>query len=108
MTFANDDVLAFYKELPFNYRASAEADVAQIRNTNSLVAYPPLLPFLTAKARVLDVGCGSGWLSNQIAFHYGCEVTALDFNSVALARARGGGRTPAACAFYLFIRAPRT
>lgn len=88
VTFANPDVLAFYKELPFNLRDSAADHAAQIRRENAAESYPPLPPLLTKATTVLDVGCGPGWLANTIAFHYGCRVQAVDFNPVAIERAR--------------------
>src|SRR5262249_45652981 len=41
-----------------------------------------------AHARVLDVGCGAGWLANSINHLCGCSVTGIDFNPVAVERAR--------------------
>lgn len=60
-TLANPDVLAFYRELPFNYRESAQAHAKEIRRLNAVAAaYPVLTPYLTKGATVLDVGCGAG------------------------------------------------
>jgi SAM-dependent methyltransferase len=41
--------------------------------------------------RVLEVGCGQGWLSERIASELGCEVVAIDQSErmVEVARARG-------------------
>jgi SAM-dependent methyltransferase len=36
----------------------------------------------------LEVGCGTGWFSNCLTHRYQCAVTAIDFNPVAVARAR--------------------
>ena len=81
-------VLAFYEELPFNYRESAENSAEAIRSQNAAAHYPVLPPLLSNETRVLDVGCGAGWLSNGIAFHYGSRVTGIDFNPVAVERAQ--------------------
>ena len=86
-TFANPEVLAFYKELPFNYSETAANDVAVLRRQNPALAYPILPPLLSEGTRVLDVGCGAGWFSNAIAHYYDCDVTGIDFNPVAVARA---------------------
>jgi SAM-dependent methyltransferase len=47
-----------------------------------------LPPLLASAGRVLDVGCGAGWLTNSIAYHYKRDVTGIDFNPVAVERAR--------------------
>ena len=60
-SFANPDVLNFYRELPFNFRDSARDHAEKITRTNQLVSYPALLPVLTNGISVLDVGCGAGW-----------------------------------------------
>lgn len=91
-TGARADVLAFYKDLPFNYRADAAADAATIRSTDALQAYPPLVKVLGARPRMIDVGCGAGWLANSAAYHYGCAVTGIDFNPVAIERAQAVAR----------------
>jgi 2-polyprenyl-3-methyl-5-hydroxy-6-metoxy-1,4-benzoquinol methylase len=85
---ANPEVLAFYRDLPFNYRETAHRDVARVKASDAVANYPVLPPLLTERTRVLEVGCGAGWLSNSIAYHYRSSVISIDFNSVAIARAR--------------------
>lgn len=85
---ANSDVLAFYRELPFNYRESAQEHAKKIRAVNQIAQYSPLAPLLRKGVGVLDVGCGTGWFSVSAAHHYGARVTGIDFNEVAIARAR--------------------
>ncbi len=87
-TFANPEVLAFYKTLPFNFRDSVESSAEAIREQNPLHAYPVLRPVLGSEVSVLDVGCGAGWFSNAISHHAGSAVTGIDFNPVAVARAK--------------------
>ena len=87
-SYANPDVLEFYKTLPFNYRETVESSVQAIRETDLLSAYPVLKPLLRRGVTVLDVGCGSGWLSNAITFRHRATVTGIDFNPIAVARAR--------------------
>ena len=88
LTYANQAVLEFYKELPFNYGSSIDMDVSRIVRQNPLAAYPMLAPLLDESTRVLEVGCGVGWLSNAIAYHHGSHVTAIDFNPRVIERAR--------------------
>jgi SAM-dependent methyltransferase len=85
---ANAEVLAFYRELPFNYRGSPQDDVARIKASDLAASYPELLRLIRREIGVLDVGCGAGWLSNSIAYHHRCSVTGIDFNEVAIRRAR--------------------
>lgn len=87
-TFANRDVLEFYESLPFNYRGSVDAHVSAVRRQDPTDQHPVLDPLLRPATRVLDVGCGVGWLSSSIAYHRGSQVTGIDFNAIAIERAR--------------------
>ena len=69
-TFANPSVLEFYKELPFNYSESVEQQAESVRVRDSVLAYPVLADLLKPETNVIEVGCGAGWLSNSIAYHY--------------------------------------
>jgi 2-polyprenyl-3-methyl-5-hydroxy-6-metoxy-1,4-benzoquinol methylase len=91
-SYANPDVLAFYKALPFNYRDSAEAHAASIRDDRPLKAYPPLFDLIGPGTRVLEVGCGVGWLAMGMAHHLKADVTAIDFNPVVIERAAAVAR----------------
>lgn len=84
-TYANEEVLNFYKALPFNFKESTEQAVKDIKNHP---LYPALAPLLKKGMRVLDVGSGVGWLANTMAYHHQCNVTGIDFNPVAVVRAR--------------------
>ena len=87
-SFANPAVLEFYKTLPFNIRESVEASARAIQDTDPVSAYPVLRPLLAPGVRVLDVGCGTGWFANSLAFHHHAHATGIDFNPVAVERAR--------------------
>jgi len=84
MTFANDEVLRFYRELPFNTFGDLEEHKKSIKSGISLRNHPPLLEILSNQTRVLEVGCGVGWLSAQIAERFHASVTSIDFNKVAI------------------------
>ncbi|MBN2290316.1 MAG: class I SAM-dependent methyltransferase, partial [Candidatus Glassbacteria bacterium] len=87
-SFASAEVLEFYKELPFNYRGSAKEHAAAVRRTKVAQAYPVLAPLLGKETRVLDVGCGVGWLVNAIAYRHKCRGTGIDFNPKVIQRAK--------------------
>lgn len=80
-------VLDFYKSLPFNCRESVEEQGKAIKNRQLIDVYPPLPGLLEKAERVLEVGCGCGWMSNSINYHYDVDVTGIDFNPVAIQRA---------------------
>ena len=84
MSFANEDVLKFYKELPFNAFGDIQEHQKNIKSGVSLNNHPVLTNILTKKMKVLEVGCGVGWLSAQIADRFQSSVTSIDFNQVAI------------------------
>ena len=85
---AFNDVREFYNASPFNMGASAADHAARLAKHDPLQTYPPLVQILQPGMRVLEVGCGVGWLSNSAALHHGCDVVGIDFSTPAVARAR--------------------
>jgi len=85
-TQANDKVLDFYKELPFNMRDSVSDHVMTIVDKSIAEHYPQLKPIV--KDTAIEIGCGVGWLSNSLAFHDNSTVQAIDFNPVVIDRAQ--------------------
>jgi SAM-dependent methyltransferase len=82
---ADSEVLEFYRRNPFNWAAAPDAVAAQIRKQNSVLKYPPLAELLASGSlRVLDVGCGAGWLTNSVVFHTRASAIGIDFNPVAI------------------------
>ena len=93
MTYANNEVLEFYKVLPFNYQETNEDLLNSIKATKVTDLYPVLAPYLKRRnLKIIEVGCGVGWLANGLAFHHQCAVTAIDFNPVAIKRAQTVGK----------------
>ncbi len=85
---ANPRVLEFYRELPFNVSDTPQAMAAEIRRQDHVRAYPVLMPLLRKGMRVLDLGCGAGWLTNALAHHHAVDAVGVDFNPVAIEVAR--------------------
>jgi SAM-dependent methyltransferase len=92
-SFANPEVLGFYRELPFNMWGSDEDYLAAIKSGVSLRNQPPLDALLDKTMSVLEVGCGVGWFSCQMARAHGCRVTGIDFNPVVVEVARRTARS---------------
>jgi len=86
-TGALQEVLDFYKELPFNSVDTYETAVSVIKSVNQLERIYPQCEDFWKLENVLEIGCGAGWLSNTIAYYYGIPVTAIDFNRVAIQQA---------------------
>lgn len=84
MSFANNEVLEFYKTLPFNLAGDIKENQRNIKSGVSLNNHPALIKILATHLTVLEVGCGVGWLSAQIADRFQAPVTSIDFNKVAI------------------------
>lgn len=81
-------VLDFYRTLAFNRHASVEQQARDIEAHDPVAAYPILGRFVAPGVRVLEVGSGTGWLSNSIARRYRARVTGVDLNPDAVDFAR--------------------
>ena len=93
MTFANEQVLEFYKELPFNIFGSTEEHKEFIRSGASLKPHTALLEVINKQSSVLEVGCGVGRFSAQIEDRFGASVTAIDFNPVVINYAKEAAKS---------------
>ncbi len=102
-----EQVLNFYKELPFNFYSNAVDTVVELSRSNRIKAYPSLHRHLEANPglRVLDVGCGAGWFVNSCAHYYGASVLGIDLNPVVLKQARSVARLMQGCEAVEFIPA---
>ncbi len=79
--FAKPEVLEFYRALPFNIHGDPQQNINLILSHDSVKNYPCLGPLLSAGTKVLEVGCGAGWMSNCMAHYHGADVTGIDFNA---------------------------
>ena len=85
------DVLDFYKTLPFNCYGSIEEQVKSVTQQGPIEKhYPPLKELVASCKNILEIGAGAGWLTNSIAYNYKLQgkVLGLDFNPIAVERAR--------------------
>jgi len=81
-------VLNFYKKMPFNIYDNAEVAIKNIKNFNLKETYPFLDETIKNSNKIIDIGCGGGWLVNVISYHYKKIVTGLDFNKIAINHAK--------------------
>lgn len=93
MSLKNLEVYKFYKELPFNISGNEKLHTEQLKNFNPLEVYPELKKIISnyKKIKIIDFGCGAGWLVNSLSYHLGnkAEVTGVDFNPIAIKYANG-------------------
>lgn len=87
-TGARKDVLEFYKKLPFNSTEEPETAAALIKKRNNIEYIYPHPDDFYAVDSVLEIGCGAGWFSNSIAYYYGTDVSAIDFNPNVIEKAK--------------------
>ena len=77
-------VLDFYKELPFNIYGNLDEAVKKIKEINPLNDYSELKKLIEKfeRLKLIDVGCGGGWLVNSLAYHLKekIEILGIDFN----------------------------
>lgn len=83
-----DNVLEFYMKLQFNETSTPEMSAELIKNSDVVPHVYPNISDIIHADRILEIGCGTGWLSNSIAYYYGNEVEAIDFNPRAIEHAK--------------------
>lgn len=87
-------VLRFYGQLPFNSYSGAVEMSKQLMRSDRTREYPLVRKLLkdSRAARVLDLGCGSGWFAASCAYFHGASVLGIDLNPVAIRQARSLAR----------------
>ena len=86
------DVVNFYKDIPFNYTNDINYYKNSIEETNQILEYLDLHKLLKLKKNILtpyiknviEFGCGTGWLSNSMAYYYKKNITSVDFTKKAI------------------------
>ena len=81
----DEKVLNFYKIMPFNIYGNIDNACKNIKENSINETYPFLIDSIKNSKNIVDVGCGGGWLVNNISYHYPDKnVIGIDFNPEAL------------------------
>jgi len=86
-TYANRDVLEFYKKLPFNIYSDKAYAIESLKSNNPIKIYPPLADIIKDEKNfyALDLGCGAGWFANLLSYNFkNINVYGVDFNPIAI------------------------
>src|SRR6202035_5172315 len=71
------DLKPEYKDLPLNHYLEAEYE--RNRSSREKIVTQLLLPFIKPHYRILDIGCGPGFLAKAVASHsravYACDIS---------------------------------
>ncbi len=82
--YSFDEVLSFYKELPFNIYDNIETAAAKVIENNAFKPYPIIKDILLNHKikNIIDIGCGGGWFVNSLSANlYNKNIYGIDFNS---------------------------
>jgi len=83
-----NEVLEFYRKLPFNVYENHKIAIENIKNSDVLSYYTPLKEIIKVNKikSIIDIGCGGGWFLNSLAFQLGDKFNyhGVDFNQVAI------------------------
>ena len=91
------NVIDFYKDIPFNYTENIEFYIKNIIDVNQIIEYKDLHNLCKRKENlfgrpiindVLEVGCGTGWITNTLSSLYGKDLTSIDFTQKAIDQAK--------------------
>jgi hypothetical protein len=79
----NLNVLKFYQKTPFNQYRFTKKESESIKYTNPR-NFIPILIDIDYNNEILEIGSGSGWLINGLAYHENAFGIGLDFNKKAV------------------------
>ncbi len=90
-------VVDFYKTIPFNYSKDLSFYKKNITEINQVLEYKDLHNICLKRKRifgnylvkdVIEFGCGTGWLTNSLAYNYKKNLVSVDFTEKALETAK--------------------
>ncbi len=79
----------FYNKLPFNFDFASNG-AKRIKNKDQVKEYGPLSTLIDKELKykkMLEVGCGVGWFSNSVVYHYDMSACGVDLCKKALKQA---------------------
>ena len=83
--YIDEKVLNFYKIMPFNIYGDISNACNNIKENPIKKTYPFLNNLIMGSKNILDVGCGGGWLVNNLSYHFKDKnVLGIDYNPEAL------------------------
>ncbi len=83
--YIDEKVLNFYKIMPFNIYGSISNACENIKKNPLEKTYPFLSDLIKNSENIVDVGCGGGWLVNNLSYHYPDKnIIGIDYNPEAL------------------------
>jgi len=87
------EVKDFYRDIPFNYTDNISFYTNSIKGVNQVLEYEDLHNLIVRRKRlfgtpiinsVIEFGCGTGWLTNSLAYIYRKNVSSVDFTEKAI------------------------
>ena len=80
----------FYNKMPFNIREDVASHVESNMNLHYVLEmFPTLKELDLSNCSIIEIGCGVGWFSNFIAYHFRPKtIVALDLSEISIARAK--------------------
>ena len=88
------EVIDFYRDIPFNYTDDISFYTSNIKNFNQVLEYEDLHHLCLKRKnffgtyevnKILEFGCGTGWLTNTLSYTYKKKLTSVDFTQKAIA-----------------------
>jgi len=82
-------VKKFYNEMPFNMHKSMDSINQLLEESSPLDMFPILKKLDLSNSSIIEVGCGVGWFTNFLAYHFKPKkLVGLDFSVTAIERAQ--------------------
>lgn len=92
-----EKVIEFYKNIPFNFSEDLDFYIDNLIDVNQLLEYKDLHDLCTKKklffgkneiSKIIEFGCGTGWLTNTLSKIYKKDLKSIDFTQKAIEQAK--------------------